>query len=105
MIVLAHTTTPTREIAIEIGERLLELKVAACISIQGPVTSMYHWKGAIETAEEYILIIKTLESHKDCVSSTILEKHPYETPELIWNTPSGVEADYAQWINDSVSEP
>lgn len=103
MIVLAHTTTPSKDIAVEIGAKLLSLKLAACISIQGPVTSMYHWKGSIETAEEYILTIKTLDSHKDRISSVILEAHPYETPELIWNTPLSVEAKYAQWINHSVN--
>lgn len=103
MIVLAHTTTSSKDIAVEIGSKLLDLKLAACISIQGPVTSMYHWKESIETAEEYILTIKTLDSHKDRVSSVILENHPYETPELIWNTPLAVETKYAQWINHSVN--
>jgi periplasmic divalent cation tolerance protein len=49
-------TCPTRELADQIARALVELRLAACVQIAGPISSTYHWQGAIESAAEFVLV-------------------------------------------------
>ena len=41
------------------ARHLVEHSRAACVQIDGPVRSVYQWKGNIEADEEFRLLIKT----------------------------------------------
>ncbi|MCK4683458.1 MAG: divalent-cation tolerance protein CutA, partial [Pirellulales bacterium] len=59
---------------------LVEHSIAACVQIDGPIRSVYQWKGSIEADEEFRLLIKTSpESLDECVA-TLKKQHPYELP-------------------------
>ncbi|NTW07811.1 MAG: divalent-cation tolerance protein CutA, partial [Syntrophaceae bacterium] len=66
------TTTETREEAQKIARCLVEQKLAACAQISGPITSTYRWKGKVETAEEWLCLIKTQESLYSELEKTII---------------------------------
>ena len=53
------TTTETKEQAQTIAQHLVEAKLAACVQITGPTTSIYRWKGKVEIAQEWLCLIKT----------------------------------------------
>ena len=61
-MILVRVNCPERGLAEEIGRKAVELQLAACANIDGPVTSVYHWDGAIETGEEHVLWLKTREA-------------------------------------------
>jgi periplasmic divalent cation tolerance protein len=44
---------------------------------------VYRWQGAIETADEVPLLIKTSEACYAALEATIRDLHPYELPEVI----------------------
>jgi len=81
--VLVMTNMPDRESARQLAEKLVELRLAACVNILAPCESVYRWQGRIETAQEVPLLIKTLRAHYGKLEKTILECHPYELPEVI----------------------
>ncbi|MCE5265132.1 MAG: divalent-cation tolerance protein CutA, partial [Deltaproteobacteria bacterium] len=53
------TTTEKRADADRIALALVEQRLAACVQIVGPVTSVYRWKGKIETTREWLCLIKS----------------------------------------------
>ena len=53
------TTTEKKEDAVKIAKTLVEKRLAGCIQIVGPIESTYWWEGDVETAEEWLLFIKT----------------------------------------------
>ena len=53
------TTTGTREVAERIAVELVDLRLAACAQVSGPIASTYRWQGKIENAEEWLCTAKT----------------------------------------------
>ena len=94
------TTTETKEQAEKIAQYLVEAKLAACVQITGPITSIYRWKGKVENAEEWLCLIKTQDDLYDKVEATIKILHPYETPEIIAIPIVKGNKKYLNWIDD-----
>lgn len=92
------TTTETKEEAQKIAWYLVGEKLAACVQIMGPITSTYRWKGNIETAEEWLCLIKTRESFFAQVEAAIKKLHPYETPEIIAVPIVKGSKEYLNWL-------
>ncbi|HVP51401.1 MAG TPA: divalent-cation tolerance protein CutA [Terriglobales bacterium] len=96
------STAGSEEEAGKIAQALVERRLAACVNIVGPVQSIYRWKGAVETAAEHLLIIKTTSAAFPRVRDAIRELHSYELPECVMlNIEAGSE-DYLHWIQESV---
>ncbi|MDR2152566.1 MAG: divalent-cation tolerance protein CutA, partial [Helicobacteraceae bacterium] len=62
----------------------------------------YWWKGAIETADEWLIIIKTMPEKIAAIEEFFAQNHPYETPELIF-TECAASAAYATWVKTSLA--
>jgi periplasmic divalent cation tolerance protein len=75
--------------AASLARSLVEDGLAACVS-RTRVASTYRWEGAVEAAEEELLIIKTA-----------AELHPYDVPEIVAVEPSFVAAPYLAWLLDA----
>ncbi len=100
---LVLTTSGSQEEARKIARALVERRLAACVNLVGPMESVYRWKGKVETAGEWLLIIKTSAEAIERVRKTIKELHSYELPECIELPIEGGSAEYLQWIGESVS--
>jgi len=96
------TTTATKEGAQKIARYLVEQKLAACAQIIGPIESIYTWKDKVETAGEWLCLIKTRDDLFAEVDAAIKKLHPYETPEIIAVPIKKGSAQYLQWIEDSL---
>ena len=94
---------PTAESAETIGQAILEERLAACWNIHAPIRSAYHWKGAVETATEIPLVLKTRSDLFDIVVQRVLHLHPYETPSVLGVRSELVNAEYRHWIIDETS--
>ncbi|MEU8269887.1 divalent-cation tolerance protein CutA [Sphaerisporangium sp. NPDC049002] len=88
-----------RDKAAELARSAVSARLAACAQIVGPVTSTYRWKGAVETAEEYLLLIKTTRDRSVELTEHIRREHPYETPEIISLPVEGGLGAYLHWID------
>ncbi len=80
---LIVTNLPDRESAERLAGHLVERRLAACVNILAPCTSVYRWQGAVETANETPLLIKTTATNYGAVEAAIKLQHPYELPEII----------------------
>lgn len=90
---------PDQESAERIANYLVESRLAACVNISSQVKSVYRWQGAIETADEYILSIKTTVASYDELELAILSVHPYELPEIVAVPLVMGLQNYLGWIN------
>jgi len=77
------TTTEKKEDAEKIAKTLTEKRLAGCVQILGSIVSTYWWKGNIESAEEWLCIIKSSKNLYKELEKSIKEIHPYETPEIL----------------------
>lgn len=86
----------------KIAQALVERRLAACVNIMGPIQSVYRWKGAVESASEHLLVIKTTAAAFPHVRDVIRELHSYELPECITLTIEDGSEAYLNWIAESV---
>ena len=93
------STCPNRASAEKIARQLINDKIAACVNILPGITSIYPWKGRIETAQEHLLIVKTREDQYQAVEKSIQTYHPYELPEIIAVPIETALPQYLQWID------
>jgi periplasmic divalent cation tolerance protein len=91
------TASPRAE-AKRIAHALVEERLAACVNLIGGVHSVYRWKEAVETADEVLLLIKTVKEKVDAASARVHQLHSYELPEfLVLDVADGSDA-YLEWI-------
>ena len=75
--ILVFTTAGSEKNAKNIAETLVKLRLAACVNILPKLTSIYRWEEKIETADEWLLIIKTIRKNFTAVRDAIKELHTY----------------------------
>jgi len=98
------TTTEKREDAERIAQALVEKRLAGCVQIVGPMVSTYRWKGKVETAEEWLCLIKSRRGLYEELERAIMEMHPYETPEIIAIPIVAGSREYLEWLGDELKE-
>ena len=100
------TNAPDRAVARRIADALIERRLAACVNLLAECTSVYRWKGAVETATEVPLLIKTRSEMYDDVEAAIRGLHPYELPEIIAVAVERGAPGFLDWVNTQpVTEP
>ncbi|MFD9032219.1 divalent-cation tolerance protein CutA [Streptomyces sp. NPDC059567] len=92
------TTTDSAAKAQELARGAVEARLAACAQISGPVTSVYHWRKAIETEEEWQVLFKTTEARYEALEAHLLAVHDYDTPEIVATAVVRASAAYLEWI-------
>lgn len=92
------TCLPDRASAEMLAADLVENRLAACVNILQPCRSIYRWKGAVESAEEVPLLIKTTETRYPALEAAIRERHPYEVPEIVAVPVENGLQDYLAWL-------
>lgn len=97
-VYLAWSTCPDEGTARRIASRLVDERLAACVNILPDMTSIYRWQGAVETASECLLIIKTRGERMAELERRLAELHPYDVPELVAVAVEGGSAAYLQWL-------
>ena len=96
-----RTTFSCRDRAAACARHLIERRLAACVQIEGPVTSIYRWQGVMETADEFRCTCKTSVARAAACSAAILGVHEYATPELLVVVAQASPA-YAAWVRAEV---
>jgi len=97
------STAGSQEEARKIAHALVERRLAACVNIVGPIESVYRWKGAVESAPEHLLVIKTTAAAFPRVRDAIREMHSYELPECVMVAIEDGDQEYMRWIGESVN--
>src|SRR4030043_635875 len=105
MFIQVVKATDKREGAGRIARSLVEARLAGCVQIAGPVKSVYRWKGKIETAGEWLCLIKSREDLYGAIEQAIRSLHPYEPPEILAVPITAGRRDYLDWLNGELVSP
>jgi periplasmic divalent cation tolerance protein len=97
-VVLVLTTVPSDALGEEIANALVGERLAACVNISAPMTSIYQWKGNVERETERQLVIKTTVDRVKAVEQRIKELHSYELPECLVIEVAGGSDAYLLWV-------
>jgi len=95
--VFVYPTFPDSESARRVAKALVETRLAACVNIHGPMTSLYEWQGKLEEGPEFAAFIKTRRSHVDAVTREARALHPYTVPCFLVLPIESGNADYLEW--------
>ena len=99
---LILSTASSKDEAQHIARALVERRLVACVNIVGPIDSIYRWKGEVESAQEFLLMMKTDSDRFERVRDAVKSLHSYEVPEVIQvPVENGLPA-YLQWISTSI---
>ncbi len=97
------SSVPRAEDAEFLARELVERRLAACVNILPPLTSIYRWRGEVERTEEVLMVVKTTEDRFDAVREAIVKGHPYDVPEVLALEVKAGHAPYLAWLDESVS--
>ncbi len=100
-----HSTTDSRDEADKICAAVVEARLVACAQVLGTIRSTYWWKGKIERADEYFLMMKTTPDLFDEVARVIRENHSYEVPDIVAVQIVDGTEDYLGWISAETRVP
>jgi periplasmic divalent cation tolerance protein len=99
---LVLSTAGSQEEARKIAHALVDRRLAACVNIVPGVESVYRWQGKVETATEWLLVVKTTAAAFPTLSKALRELHSYGVPECLMLTVEDGDAAYLEWIGESV---
>lgn len=86
--------------AAALARTLVEERLAACVNVLPPMTSVYRWQGRVEEDQERQLLIKTTADRVVALEARLRELHPYELPEFVV-LEATASAAYGAWVRDS----
>jgi periplasmic divalent cation tolerance protein len=94
--IVTTVSNETEAHAIAIGG--VESGFVACAQIDGPITSVYCWENALQTASEYRITMKVSLHKRELCLAWLKSHHPYQTPEILVRVVETTES-YADWVN------
>lgn len=100
-VVVVWTTLPGSSAPGPFARTLVTESLAACVTTQEGLTSIYRWQDAIEEAVEHQLTIKTTVSRLDALERRVAELHPYDVPEFLVSPVLSGSAAYLDWVRTS----
>ena len=106
--IVVLSTCATAEEAGKLARILVEQGLAACVGIIPGMRSYYRWKGAIESGDECLLIIKSSRDLFSSLAAALEKEHSYEVPELLAIPVVEGAANYLNWLTANLrsgSEP
>jgi len=98
-------TCGSRAEARRIARKLVEARLAACVNlVSAPVESIYRWKGKLESAREFLLIMKTTSTRLASLEQKIKQLHSHEVPEFLVIPVTAGSREYLSWVHESVGK-
>lgn len=96
--IVVLSTCGSAEEAEQLARKLVEERLAACVNVLSPVRSFYRWKGIIEDAAEWLLVIKTSRPLFDRLRSLLEFSHSWEVPEILAIPVLDASPNYLAWM-------
>ena len=104
--VIVTVTCGSLKGARRIAQALVAKRLAACVNVcEAPVRSVYRWQGKVESAKEYLLIIKTARRLLAEARATVSTLHSYDVPEFIALPISAGSPAYLEWLESCLAKP
>lgn len=91
------------EEAEKISHCLLQKKLVVCAK-KMPISSSYLWKGKIESAQEVLLIMDSIEENFEKIEQEVKKIHSYKTYTLFMTKINKINNKALKWLTKSVGE-
>ena len=99
--VVVLVTCGSRAEAQRIAREVVSQRLAACANLlETPVQSVYRWKGKVEKAREFLLLIKTSPRRLSALQAEVQRLHSYDVPEFIALPIVAGSPVYLRWLGD-----
>jgi periplasmic divalent cation tolerance protein len=95
---LVLSAYPSRDVALAAVTEALARKLVACASLAA-VESRYWWEGKVESANEVLVVYKTVPKRVGALFRFVRETHPYRVPEVIELDVPRVEPGYLDYLS------
>lgn len=96
-MIIAWTTTEQRADAERLARGAVELRLAACAQVDGPITSHYRWDGSVTQAQEFRIWFKCLPANASALSNWVHANHPFDVPQWVEVAAETVGEKYLSW--------
>jgi periplasmic divalent cation tolerance protein len=100
-VCIVMTTVADAEQAKALARAVIEARLAACAQIFA-ISSCYRWDGKIVEDGEQMILFKTLTDRYSALEAFLIERHPYEVPEIVRLPADGVSGKYRDWLAGEV---
>ncbi len=97
-VFVSWTTVDSEATAGALARGLVEAGLAACAQVDGPVRSVYRWKGRTREDPEWRIWLKCSGARLAALEARVRELHPYEQPQWVAVRADRVEPGYGRWI-------
>lgn len=84
-----------------IARALLDERLAACVTVGGPIRSLYRWQGRLADDREWQLVIKTRADLFDALADRVRALHSYDVPEIIGLPATVGNPAYLEWLEEA----
>jgi periplasmic divalent cation tolerance protein len=98
------TTTPDRASAEALAHAVIEERLAACASLVPGLVSIFRWEGAVQRADEVLVVIKAAAQRVDALVARVAELHPYDVPEVLALPVAAGFEPYLDWVERECDE-
>ena len=98
--VFLYSTFPDEASATRVAEALVSARLAACVNLSAPMTSVYEWQGKLQTGPEVAAFIKTRRALVEEAIAAARPLHPYALPCFLILPIEGGNADYLAWARE-----
>lgn len=99
------TAVPSRDHALSLATGAVDRRLAACVQVLGPITSVYRWQGRVEEEQEFLCLMKAPSDRMAALIMFVRERHPYETPEITTVESLFVDERYLSWAEAETVSP
>lgn len=102
--VVVLVTCSSRAEGQRIAREVVSRRLAACANVlETPVQSVYRWKGKVEKAREFLLLIKTFARRLPALQVEVQRLHSYDVPEFIALPIVAGSQKYLAWLSECVN--
>lgn len=102
-LIVVWTTIESTDQADQLAKTLVGESLAACVQIDGPITSHYRWAGKLQSASEYRLAIKSSIAAWPRLKERLANLHPYDEPEILMTVVDDASDGYGTWAIDQTT--
>ena len=98
-------TASSQEEALLIGRRVVEKKLAACVTVIPKVISIFEWEGSVCEEHEWLLVMKSNADVFEALEVEVKTLHSYEVPEILALSVVKGSSEYLAWVKAMTRVP
>lgn len=100
--IVVLSTCSSQDEAEKLARSMVAQHLAGCVNVIPRVRSYYRWNGAIESADEYLLVMKSSRDRMPALLAALEKEHSYEVPEVLALPVVDGAANYLNWLQGSL---